>query len=219
MLFNPLTGDAFLEKTRKSQFSFYRLQYEAVTTSHLLNQTTHNSIANLCKWCRVMIQSLPNAVGMSPRPLEPGAAFGSFKEFIIGSKFSIQLLQTFRIDDFFQKVLSTYIQHYYFYEWMPTNVASIISRFFWQYDCLRWSAQSYLALITPSWSLANSEWFFQVETGLEVFNTWALLIGGQWATQAGLSFWLTQCSLAQNSLQSSRSPGEASFQVLGGSGP
>lgn len=102
-----------------TQKSFYRLQCEAVTTSHLLNQTTHDSIANLCKWRRVMIQSLPNAVGMFPRPPEPGAAFGSFKEFIIGSKLSIQLLQTLRIDDFSKNTF--YIHTALLLLWMDAN--------------------------------------------------------------------------------------------------
>lgn len=86
----------------ESRFSFYRLQYEAVTASHLLNQTTPDSMANLCKWHRGTIQSLPMPWGCLQGP-EPGAAFASLKEFTIGSKLSIQLLQTLRIDFFFFK--------------------------------------------------------------------------------------------------------------------
>lgn len=73
-----------------------------------------------------------------------------FKEFIIGSKLSIQLLQILRIDDFFFSKNAFYVQQYCFDEWRPTNVASIVSRFFWQSYCLWGSGQSFLPLITSS---------------------------------------------------------------------
>lgn len=111
-----------------------------------------------------MIQCLPSAVGMSPRP----QSFVFYKECIIGSKLSIQLLHSELMIFQKKKILSTYIQHYYFYDWMPTNVVSIISRFFWQSYCPCWSAQSYLSLIIPSSVTCRLRMAFSSGTGAGV---------------------------------------------------
>lgn len=72
--------------------------------SHLLTQTIHDSNSNLYKWHRETIKCFPNVVGMSLKlPMHNTVCFLFFKEFIIGSKLRVKLLQILRTDDFLKR--------------------------------------------------------------------------------------------------------------------